>query len=263
VPSEIVLIGDQFFRVIHWEDFQWQQVPRQVLKWVTRNFVYFLGRIVVLAPVVSLFVPSSIQRIIRSPDKKNSDPAYLSITLLILHLVISCIWPVFKFRYFVPILPLVFGIGSYGLFIKFKKSKYLTPLLILTLLAILAINTLTYFRVPTHTSYYDNNEFFHYRTGEADWQNKERFLIDAANMILSDANTTVIGPLELFFYLHRPIVILPEYLDSEIIQYLVNRFSIDYIIDKHYRQSVYENALHVEIIYRNQQYSVWRVIDLP
>ena len=75
--------------------------------------------------------------------------------LLTLHILLSAAWPVTKFRYFVPLLPLVFIISLEHLqsFHWSERSKNI--LLGATFAMILALSFLTYRSVPTHTYYYD------------------------------------------------------------------------------------------------------------
>jgi hypothetical protein len=178
--------------------------------------------------------------------------------LLIFHLAISCFWPVFKFRYFVPLLPLLFGLGSYGIFSIHQRSKIQKLIAITSMVSVIFVSFTTFLRVPSHTNYYDSNEFFNYRTGEEDWLTNESLLMDAAaNIINTDPTAPIIGSEpSLFYHLHRPIVIVNNLKDPTIIQFLVREYNIQYIVDQHSKETFYMEFLDLFPIYTNAEYVV-------
>lgn len=264
VPVNIQLVGDAFIRNTEWAAVSLSQIPIRIISWTARNLIYFLVRIIVLAPIISFFAFVGIGQMFFKRNRSLPDAAWLTFWFFLFHLAISCLWPVFKFRYFVPILPLTFGLGSYGVFSILKSSMQLRLAVVSTLTAILAVNMITFIRVPSHTAYYDTNELITYRTGEAEWQVNERLLIDAASRVKGATNTPVIGGPNLFYYLNRPVVLANNISDPLVIRYLTRKYRVEYIIDTNDRTWIYDTALDIEEIYQNKQYSVYKVNqDIP
>jgi hypothetical protein len=182
--------------------------------------------------------------------------------LLIFHLGISCLWPVFKFRYFVPMLPLVFGLGAYGLFSIKLPLKTQNLLAIASVVGMVVVSLVTYLRVPSHTNYYDSNEFFRYRTGETEWLTEEMYLIDAAGKIKTGNRESPIMNARpaLFYYVHRPIAITNFIQDPAIISSLVEEYDIQLILDQHNRMDFYAEFLDIVVIYANEKYAVGKIL---
>ncbi|MBN1147303.1 MAG: glycosyltransferase family 39 protein, partial [Anaerolineales bacterium] len=225
----------------------------KILFWTARNLAYFLGRIVVLAPIVAFFVPWGAHRTFKQWQSRQVTDAALAIPALFgAHLAISCLWPVFKFRYFVPMMPLLLALGAYGIFCALRQSRALAPVLAASLAAFLLIGAITYVRVPTHTNYYDSNEFFRYRLGEAEWQIEERAFQEVALVLAQQPPGAVIGPTSVIYYTHRLAVSNPG--DPEIAKYFIEKHAIKYILDESAKKSFYDQFVMTDVIYGNDSY---------
>jgi len=255
ITSELVISNGVIKSVISTDNIHIKNIISKIFVWASRNLLYFIGRIALLVPIVSIFVPFGIISIIQSKKcKKLNDATLLIVALFGLHLLISCLWPVFKFRYFVPILPLTIGLGSYGIFVVELKEKTRRTIIILSVVALIVIGIITYIRVPTHTSYYDNNDLYHYRVGEADWQQDERALIDTAENLDKHTDNVIIAPIPLFFYAGRPIVLATGVSNPDILKYFIDKYNINQIVDRVDRVHFYDAFLDLEIYYSNDHY---------
>jgi 4-amino-4-deoxy-L-arabinose transferase-like glycosyltransferase len=243
------------FLVTYWQVDQISVVSAfpKILFWTARNLTYFLGRIIILAPVVAVFVPWGAYSTFKQWRNHRVTDASLAIPALLgAHLAISCLWPVFKFRYFVPLMPLLIGLGAYGIFSVLHQSRVLIPVLTTSLAAFLLVGGITYVRVPTHTNYYDSNEFFHYRVGESEWQITERAFQEVALVLAQQPPGAVIGPISVIYYTHHLAVSNPG--DPEMAKYFIGKHSIKYILDESSRKSFYDQFLRTNVIYGNNSY---------
>lgn len=258
-PGEIVLVGKYLVKQTLWEQYDFHQIPGLVTWWTIRNLVYFLGRIAVLAPISVVFLPLvTWQHFLRKDNRRSDEGSWFLILVLLFHLLISCLWPVFKFRYFVPMMPLVFALSSYGIFTVIRRTKMQNLMAVSSVVAVIVVSAVTYLRVPSHTNYYDSNEFFHYRTGESEWWTDEQLLIDAAAQIKDmglEAPILGLRP-SLFYHLRLPIVMVNNIRDPQILSWLVDAYAVQYIIDEHDRASYFSGFLNTALVYKNEKYTV-------
>ena len=85
------------------------------------------------------------------------------------HFLVSAGWPITKFRYFVPLLPLVFILSLEA--IEHLVPRFRTQTLLLSLISVSFVLTaaLTFFSVPTHTYYYDGAITTDPFSGRGEW----------------------------------------------------------------------------------------------
>ena len=93
--------------------------------------------------------------IIKHFDRERLKKWFPVIIIFILHLIISTAWPITKFRYFVPVLPLVFLIALDQIYNIKIKTIYRNLIIILISASILSLSFLTYRSTPGHTYYND------------------------------------------------------------------------------------------------------------
>jgi 4-amino-4-deoxy-L-arabinose transferase-like glycosyltransferase len=243
-----------------WSQFQISTGIRTVLVWILRNGVYFIIRILILAPVTSIFAFLISIHLQRRRNLVDRSGGFWSVLLLLgFHVLLSCLWPVFKFRYFVPVMPLIIGLGSFGIYDLIRQKGVRIGIIGVCIVGLLAVNILTYVRVPSHTNYYDSNELFHWRTGEVEWREQIRSLRLATQEMNLQRNGTVIGDIPVFYFTHAPIVRAIEIQDQEIIQELIKKYDVSYVVDVIERESFYGNFIPGEIIYRDRFYMVMEI----
>ena len=251
----MVLLDENVIVQRNWDEFSFSSAPNIVFSWFLRNLAYISIRILILIPVISIFAILATIHILRVKRYRQRTAATWAIlSLLVLHIVISCLWPVYKFRYFVPIIPLIIGLGAYGVFRLIHHSQARTVVITIALIALLTVDVLTYLRVPSHTNYYDSNELFHYRTGESEWQTETR-LMNAALDVLDDYPPgAVIGAAAVFYHTHRPLVLATGIKDPDILRFLVEKYEVRYILDIVDRETFYQAAISGDIFYRNESF---------
>lgn len=242
------------------ELFTWSVILTRVFSWTARNSAYMILRLFILA---SMAWPIVLWRTAHLAARKSRLDLFEVplIIVLALHIVLSCLWPVFKFRYFIPMLPLIFiwaGFTIYHTPKLIEKSPWLS---LITVIGILSISVLTYWRVPSHTSYYDNNELISWRTSEAEWYAKATRYKEAINQLPSQADGSLLAlEYSAYYYTDMPIVLLNSRTDDEIFQWLVERYNVQYIVLEKQQVSMLEYDWLVEELFTNQDYVVFQLI---
>jgi len=72
-------------------------------------------------------------------------------------------------------------------------------------------------------------------------------------------NDAVIGDIPVFYFTHAPIVRAVEIQDQEIIQELIKKYDVRYVVDVIERESFYGKFIPGEIIYRDQFHMVLEI----
>ena len=141
--------------------------------WLINNLYYIARKLFMLAPVVFIFFAYALVEYMF--DRKRFRKMLPILLLLTLHMAISAAWPITKFRFFVPMLPLVLILAFEHIkHLKFAAQK---QQLVIggTFAAFIILSALTWYAEPTHTYYYDGaltNDPF--RDTEAEYQ----FMLD-------------------------------------------------------------------------------------
>jgi hypothetical protein len=132
----------------------WLSIIEGIVRvWLPNNLYYVARKLFILA---SLLFPFFAYALIAYAFSWQKIRRLLPVLLVLaFHLLISVSWPVMKFRYFVPMLPLVFLMG-----LLYLQDLRLKPRLRLSALAATAASLLlfcvhAYRSTPTHTAYYD------------------------------------------------------------------------------------------------------------
>jgi len=146
--------------------------------WLPNNLYYIARKLFVMAPVIFFFFSFAwIEYLFSSERTKKMLPI---IIICVLHLLISASWPITKFRYFVPLFPLILFIGLDQIYaLSLSKCKH-RAVLITTSVCFVVVSVLTYRAIPTHTYYYDGaitQDPFHSR-GEYNYMKDKGFIIE-------------------------------------------------------------------------------------
>jgi hypothetical protein len=106
-----------------------------------------------MAPVVFFFF--SFAWIDYAFDSKRRTKMLPVIIICVLHILIAAAWPITKFRYFVPLFPLVLYIGFDQIFAVSQSPRVRHSIIAVTTVCLITVSVLTYYAIPTHTYYYD------------------------------------------------------------------------------------------------------------
>lgn len=138
-----------------------------ITSWLPNNAFYIARKLFILAPIAFIFFSYGLIDQALSPRRRQ---ILLPVLLLFAaHFLISASWPISKFRYLVPLLPLVFLLSLESLLhlVKSRKSRVLWITAITASLCLGSV--LTYLSVPTHTYYYDGAITTDPFSGRGEW----------------------------------------------------------------------------------------------
>ena len=146
--------------------------------WLPNNLYYIARKLFVMAPIVFFFF--SFAWIDYLFDSKRVKKMLPIIIICVLHLLISAAWPITKFRYFVPLFPLVLFIGVDQIYAYPYSRQFRYTIIGMITVCFITVSVLTYRAIPTHTYYYDGaitQDPFHTR-GEYNFMKDKGLIIE-------------------------------------------------------------------------------------
>ena len=151
--------------------------------------------------------------------------------LALVHLALIVWWPTTKFRYLIPLLPLVFAVGAWALW-QLQPATPRLRLAAVTLGLCLFTNAWSMLSIPSRTYYYDGGLI-----GDNFGQQGERIFVDearsfkaAADAILSHGSGTILSDHIMAPFTRMPLVVNSTGYPLEIVEHLVHRYDIRYIV---------------------------------
>lgn len=135
--------------------------------WLPNNAFYIARKLFILAPIAFIFFSYGL--IDQTLDQKRRRKLLPLLLLFAAHALISAGWPITKFRYFVPLLPIVFilSLEAIAHFVPRRHTQVLWMSLVT--MGIVLGSVLTYLSVPTHTYYYDGAITTDPFSGRGEW----------------------------------------------------------------------------------------------
>lgn len=135
----------------------WDLVKQMATFWFPHNLYFIHRKLFLLAPILYVFSLFLFVEFLGCERRKQIyHPAILPLFMIvILHTVLSSAWPIAKFRYMVPLLPLVFLLGGYYLFFIVRSRWLRGGFVIASIAGMIILSVLTYGGTPSHTYYYD------------------------------------------------------------------------------------------------------------
>jgi hypothetical protein len=151
--------------------------------------------------------------------------------LALVHLALIVWWPTTKFRYLIPLLPLVFAVGSWALW-QLQPATLRFRLAAVTLGLCLFTNAWSMLSIPSRTFYYDGGLI-----GDNFGQQGERIFVDearsfkaAADAILAHGAGTILSDHIMAPFTRMPLVVNSTGYSPEIVEHLVHRYDIRYVV---------------------------------
>jgi hypothetical protein len=161
--------------------------------------------------------------------------------LALVHLALIIWWPTTKFRYLVPLLPLVFAIGAWALW-QIRPEALRARLAIVTLGLCLFTNAWSMLSIPSRTYYYDGGligDNFG-QQGERQFMEDARSFRAAADAIVARGQGTILADHILAPFTRMPLVVNSTGYPPEIIGHLVQTYGIRYIVIDRPHASLYD-----------------------
>ncbi|MFN0074144.1 MAG: hypothetical protein ACKVVP_21905 [Chloroflexota bacterium] len=152
------------------------------------------------------------------------------VAVLLCHAALALLWPTTKFRYLVPLLPLVLGLGVW-LLSQIEPRPVRTLLRGVSTAAVVIVSAWTWLVIPSHTYYYNGGVVTDNfgQQGETVWMTEARQVARAAEIIRDRGPGTILGD-HLFYALARqPIVINSAAYPRDVLETLVARYQVRYV----------------------------------
>jgi 4-amino-4-deoxy-L-arabinose transferase-like glycosyltransferase len=205
------------------------------------NVGFVAKQSLVLAPALGgLFL---LGLLMLAPGRGGLPPGPWPVAVLALvHLALIVWWPTTKFRYLVPLLPLVFGLGSWALW-QLRPESLRWRLAAVTLGLCFFTNAWTMLSIPSRTYYYDGGLI-----GDNFGQQGERLFVEevrgfraAADAIMARGQGVVLGDHILAPFTRMPLVVNSTGYPPEVVEHLVRRYQIRYVVIDRPHAALYDS----------------------
>lgn len=203
------------------------------------NVGFVARQLLILAPVLLGFFIAGLMGWGSGVRPPAPDPRPL-VVLALVHLALVLWWPTTKFRYLVPLFPLVFAIGSRFLW-ELKPPTHRGLLAAVTVGLCVFTNLWTFVQLPSHTYYYDGGlirDNFGGQ-GETEFVEEARRLRAAGDAILARGPGPILGDHILYSFTHQPLVVNSTAYPPEVVAHLVRKYDIRYVVAERARASAY------------------------
>jgi hypothetical protein len=165
----------------------------------------------------------------------SSGPGPMPVAVLALvHLALIVFWPTTKFRYLIPLLPLVFGVGAWALW-QLQPAALRTRVAAVTLGLCLFTNAWSMISIPSRTFYYDGGlvgDNFG-QQGEEQFMDGARHFRAAADAIVAHGPGVVLADHILAPFTGMPLVVNSTGYPPEIVEHLARTYGIRYVVIDH------------------------------
>ena len=204
-------------------------------------------------------IPMAPQPPLHRDGEGGQGPVPVAVLALV-HLAVIIWWPTTKFRYLIPLLPLVFAIGAWSLW-QLQPGTLRRRLAVVTLGLCLFTNAWTMLSIPSRTYYYDGGlvaDNFG-QQGERLFVEEARSFRAAADAIVAHGAGVVLADHILAPFTGMPLVVNSTGYPPEIVEHLVRRYGIRYVVIDRAHASLYD-FLAPTVIWSNDRHVV---LELP
>jgi 4-amino-4-deoxy-L-arabinose transferase-like glycosyltransferase len=224
------------------------------------NIGFLLRQSFVLAPFLGGFALVGLVALL-ARAVHGSAPRELPLLLLTLaHGGLILLWPTTKFRYLVPLFPLVALFGSWMLW-QVKPAELRNQLAAVALGLACFTAAWTYTSIPSHTYYYDGGVVTDNFGGQGEIAYIEELgrLERAAAAIRAAGPGTVLGPHSLYSFARQPLVVDSDSYSREVVEHLVDRYQIRYAVAEPSRVASYSAFLPGGLLWQEEKLAVYEI----
>jgi 4-amino-4-deoxy-L-arabinose transferase-like glycosyltransferase len=207
-------------------------------QWTVLNGCYSLRQVLVLAPVFAFTAPLGVylvwKRLLTSRRARNSAQDAALLLVPALFSLLTFVWPVVKFRTFVVLVPLTFGLGVHGA-LRFLPPFWGRATVAAGFGAVLLSSFLTFAGIESHTYYYDGvltRDNFG-KAGEAEFVAEQSELRRLGDGLARRRKAPILTEqLNLHYYTRFPVVQLVAAMDDAGLGELVRAHGIGYVVTR-------------------------------
>ena len=222
------------------------------------NAGFLIRQSFALAPFLAGFVLAGLVLLAVRCTRRSAAAERPLLLLTLAHGALILLWPTTKFRYLVPLFPLAALVGAWLLWQV--RPPELRNLLAAVALGFAALTSLwTYASIPSHTYYYDGGlvEDNFGGQGEIAYVEDLRRLERAAAAVPAGGDGAVMGPHALYRMVERPLVIDSAGYSREVVEHLVRRYEVRYIVAEPERLEFYAGFLPGQTLWQGESYAVF------
>lgn len=170
----------------------------------------------------------------------HASPLAPVVVLAALHTALIILWPTAKFRYLVPLLPLVFALGAHAVW-RYCPRPALVAIAVVGIC--ISTNVATYLSLPSRTYYFNGGlvrDNFGGQ-GEAVWVDEAMRFHAAGRAITADGRGgAILADHLLYYFARQPLVVNSTAYPREVIDHLVRKHNVRYIVAPHRSAANYE-----------------------
>lgn len=240
------------------------EVARRTALNLYGNVGFVLRQSFVLAPLFGVCaLAAGLVLAFRLRDRSRADEGRLAglLALAAAHLALVLLWPTTKFRYLVPLLPLVALLGSWCLW-QLRPLDLRNALAGLALGLTLVTSAWTYRSIPSHTYYYDGGVVTDNfgGQGETAWVDEVRRMERAAAALRGAGPGAILGA-HPFYHLApgRPLVVNSAEYSRAVVERLVGRYDVRYVWTERERVGFHAAFLATETLWQDERFALLRI----
>jgi len=258
IPQHIKTIGDNIVVEWLWDEVSYLTILKTFLAWTGHNFYYMARKLFVLTPLIFVFSILGFFKLLNHTLKKRKRDCWGFIPLLLFYSSICAVWPIVKFRYFVPLLPLILGLGGYYIS-QLESAKYKLYSSLACVFGVIFFSALTFLSIPSRTYYYDGaitTDPFGVR-GEALFIEELQPLMDAAAFVKTQGNAPIlVWDIAVHYVTHSPVVRGAPVEKLELNSLLIDKYKVKYVLIAKERLPTRDRFPGFRKIYENKKYMV-------
>jgi Dolichyl-phosphate-mannose-protein mannosyltransferase len=214
----------------------------------------------VLAPFTGGFALAGLVALLLGAARGHAQAALPLTVLTLTHGAMILFWPTTKFRYLVPLFPLLALVGSWLLWqVKPPDVRNLLAGVALGLAFFTAV--WTYRSIPSHTYYYDGGVVTDNfgGQGEIGYVDELQRLERAALAIRAAGPGTVLGPQPLYRMAQQPLVVESAAHSRAVVEHLVQHYGIRYVVAENERIPFYADFLPGRTLWQDDRFALYEL----
>ncbi len=230
-------------------------------RWFVQNTFYGLRQIAVLAPVFALVAPLGVFLVWKRlrTERRAEDAALLLVPALFCLLTFA--WPVVKFRTFVVLVPLAFGLGAHGA-LHLLPRFWGRATVAVGIAAVFSFSALTYAGTESHTYYYDGvltRDTFG-KAGEAEFIAEQSELRRLSEELTRRRKAAILSEqLNTYYYTRFPVVQLVAEMNDAALRELQRVHGVGYVITRREQIGRYEAVFGGRVIAVGKRFAALQI----
>jgi 4-amino-4-deoxy-L-arabinose transferase-like glycosyltransferase len=228
------------------------------------NIGFVSRQMLALAPVLNGFAAAAVIALAliyagRGLMGTHDDARRLApiVALLVCHGALALLWPTTKFRYLVPMFPLILALGAWTLS-AMEPWRLRVLMRVICTVGIVCVSAWTWAVIPSHTYYYDGGVVTDNfgQQGETVWAEDARRIARASEVIRARGAGTILGDHLFYFLARQPLVVYSAGYPREVLEALADRYQVRYVWLEQTRLSQVQEWLGGAVIFEDGRFAL-------